>query len=101
MPHPRAGASATSRADAPAVPYHPDTLRKHRRNARGLCARCDQPPAPGRMYCTDHLQAMRDWHAGRPWIADTLIAHCRQWWPITALPWSCSLCGWTLRQEDL
>lgn len=30
------------------------------------------------------------------YLRDPVIAHCGQWHPCTALPWTCPLCGETL-----
>lgn len=75
-------------------------VRDHRK-AMGQCVRCGSPASPGHTCCEAHLQAMRNWYAQRPWEPSTWLAHCGTWQEVKALPWTCRICGWTIRQENI
>lgn len=106
------------------MPYKHPELRR----ALGLCAKCPQPAAPGVTLCPTHRDYYTQYrtsyllpdgtpdhatydriaavYAARPPVetppdAPHQIAHCGQWHPVTALPWSCPLCAWTFTQGDL
>lgn len=55
--------------------------------------------AYARAYRALHKDVIKARAAGRRWAAvDTtpLLAHCNAWHAVTAMPWRCPACGYTL-----